>query len=125
MNRIIIKGRLTRDPELKTGGSGIEFCKFTVAVDRRRKEDPTDFFDCTAFGKTGAAISHYMAKGREILVEGRMESSKSEKDGVKRTFWGVTVDTFEFCGGKSDAAPAEAPADPSGFTPVETEELPF
>ena len=128
MNRIIIKGRLTRDPELKTGASGIEFCKFTVAVDRRRgkdKEKEADFFDCTAFGQTGVAISKYFTKGREILVEGRMESSKSDKDGVKRTFWGVTVDTFEFCGGKSDAAPAEAPADPSGFTPVETSELPF
>ena len=128
MNRIIIKGRLTMDPELKTGSSGIEFCKFTVAVDRRRgkdKEKETDFFDCTAFGQTGVAISKYFTKGREILAEGRMESSKSDKDGVKRTFWGVTVDTFEFCGGKSDSSPAEAPADPSGFTPVETEELPF
>ena len=128
MNRIIIKGRLTRDPELKTGSSGIEFCKFTVAVDRRRgkdKEKEADFFDCTAFGQTGVAISKYFTKGREILAEGRMESSKSDKDGMKRTFWGVTVDTFEFCGGKNDAAPAEASADPSRFTPVETEELPF
>ena len=89
MNKIIIKGRLVRDPELKTGGSGAEFCKFTVAVDRRPvkdKEKETDFFDCTAFGKTGAAISQYMSKGREILVEGRMESSKTEKDGQKRTW---------------------------------------
>lgn len=125
MNRIIIKGRLTRDPELKTGASGVEFCKFTVAVDRRMsKEKETDFFDCTAFGKTGAAISQYMNKGREILIEGRMESSKSEKDGQKRTFWGVTVDTFEFCGSRSDSAPASAPAsEPIPVNPPE--ELPF
>ena len=134
MNRIIIKGRLTRDPELKTGASGVEFCKFTVAVDRRKakdKEKETDFFDCTAFGQTGVAISKFFAKGREILVEGRMESSKSDKDGVKRTFWGVMVDSFEFCGNKNDAAPAVAtvPTSPedaaNGFTGVETEELPF
>ena len=131
MNKIIIKGRLTRDPELKTGGSGVEFCKFTVAVDRRKAKDKgkeTDFIDCTAFGQTGIAISKYLAKGREILVEGRMESSKTEKEGLKRTFWGVTVDSFEFCGNKGDApaaAPVETPADPSGFTPVETDELPF
>ena len=131
MNKVIIKGRLTRDPELKTGGSGMEYCKFTVAVDRRKakdKEKETDFIDCTAFGQTAAAISKFMSKGREILVEGRMESSKTEKEGMKRTFWGVTVDTFEFCGNKGDApaaAPAEAPADASGFTPVETDELPF
>ena len=128
MNKIIIKGRLVRDPELKTAGSGIEFCKFSVAVDRRQgkdKEKVTDFFDCTAFGNTGVAISKYITKGREILVEGRMESSKTEKDGVKRTWWGVTVDQFEFCGSRSDAA-APAPVDPvSGMEEVETEELPF
>ena len=132
MNKIIIKGRLTRDPDLKTGSNGIEFCKFTVAVDRRKQKDKekiTDFFDCTAFGQTGAAVNKYLGKGREILIEGRMESNKTEKDGQKRTYWGVTVDTFEFCGNKGDApasaAEPEAPADPSGFTPVETDELPF
>lgn len=129
MNKIIIKGRLTRDPELKTAGNGMELCKFTVAVDRRRqkdKEQQTDFFDCTAFWNTGVAISKYITKGREILVEGRMESSKSEKDGVKRTFWGLTVDTFEFCGSKSDGSAPVQPVDSaSGMPVVETEELPF
>ena len=127
MNKIIIKGRLTRDPELKTGASGTEFCKFTVAVDRRAvkdKEKMTDFFDCTAFGNTGAAIAKYITKGREILIEGRMESSKTDKDGQKRTYWGVTVDTFEFCGSKSDsAASAPASAEPQAVTPPA--DLPF
>lgn len=127
MNKIFIKGRLTRDPEQKVVGGGIEICKFTVAVDRRKAKDKdkqTDFFDCTAFGQTGAAIKQYMSKGREILVEGRMESNSVDKEGMKLKYWGVTVDSFDFCGSKSDA-PAEAPADPSGFTPVETSELPF
>ena len=79
MNRIIIKGRLTRDPEMKTGASGIEFCKFTVAVDRKMskekmKEKQADFFDCTAFGKTGAAIGTFLKKGREIALEGRLDT---------------------------------------------------
>ena len=134
MNKIIIKGRLVRDPELKTAASGAEFCKFTVAVDRRLSKDKdvqknTDFFDCTAFGKTGVFIHNYFTKGREILVDGRMESNTSEKDGQKRTFWGLTVETVEFCGsknsGSAETAPTAAPADPSGFTPVETDELPF
>ena len=131
MNKIIIKGRLTRDPEMKTGASGVEFCKFTVAVDKKLSKDKmkdksADFFDCTAFGKTGAASHAFIKKGREILVEGRMESSTSDKDGQKRTFWGVVVETFDFCGSKGDSqAPAAAPADASSFTPVETEELPF
>ena len=121
MNSIIIHGRMVRDPELKTGASGVEFCKFTVAVDRRKNDDPTDFFDCTAFGKTGAAIAQYMTKGREILVTGRMESSKSEKDGQTRTFWALVVETFEFCGSKGDGhAPAGDPV------PVDTPEgMPF
>ena len=129
MNKIIIKGRLTMDPELKTAGNGMELCKFTVAVDRRKqkdKEQQTDFFDCTAFGNTGVAISKYITKGREILVEGRMESNKSEKDGQKRTFWGITVDTFEFCGSKADGSATAQPVDSaSGMPVVETEELPF
>ena len=133
MNKIIIKGRLTRDPEMKTGASGIEFCKFTVAVDRRVSKDKAkdrqaDFFDCTAFGNTGAAIHAYIKKGREILVEGRMESSQSEKDGQKRTFWGVTVDAFDFCGSKGDASQPSDGAEPavvSAPTPVEVDDLPF
>ena len=130
MNKIIIKGRLTRDPELKTGASGTEFCKFTVAVDRRAvkdKEKVTDFFDCTAFGNTGAAIAKYITKGREILVEGRMESNRVAKDDTVRTYWGVTVDNFEFCGSKGDgqAAPAPQVDAASGMEQVNTEELPF
>ena len=128
MNKIIIKGRLTRDPELKTSQSGTEYCKFSVAVDRRGgkdKEKITDFFDCTAFGNTGVAVSKYFTKGKEILVEGRMESNRVAKDDTTRTYWGLSVDTFEFCGSRSDAA-APAPVDAaSGMPVVETEELPF
>ena len=129
MNRIIIKGRMVRDPEMKTGANGVEYCKFSVAVDRRAvkgKDKQTDFFDCTAFGNTGAAIAKYITKGREILIEGRMESSHSDKDGQKRTYWGLTVDTFDFCGGRSEQ-PAAAPAtdEQTGMQQVDTDELPF
>ena len=129
MNKITLHGRLVRDPEMKAGGSGVEYCRFTVAVDRRPVKDKpkeSDFFDCTAFGATGAAISKYIAKGRDILIEGRMESSKSEKDGVRRTYWGVVVETFEFCGGRNDApAPAPAVDAGSGMEVAGNEELPF
>ena len=129
MNKIIIKGRLTRDPDMKTGASGVEFCKFTVAVDRRVSKDKmkdrqADFFDCTAFGNTGSMINTFFHKGKEILVEGRMESSQSDKDGQKRTFWGVTVENIEFCGNKGDNSPAPAPAaEPVPVDPPA--ELPF
>lgn len=115
MNKIIIKGRLTRDPEMRASASGVEFCKFTVAVDRRvskdkMKEKQADFFDCVAFSGTAGMINAYFHKGKEILVEGRMESNTTEKDGQKRTFWGVTVENAYFCGNKSDSpAPAAEP----------------
>jgi len=129
-NVITIHGRLVRDPELKTGSTGSEYCNFTVAVDSYNgKEKETDFFDCTAFGKTGVAISQFMTRGREILVVGSMRSSKTEKDGVKRTWWKIVVDSFGFCGSKSEqqaAAPAPAPVDAaSGMEVINTEELPF
>ena len=105
MNKIIITGRLTRDPELKTANSGTELCSFTVAVDRSRKnkagEKVTDFFDCTAFGKGGVFVNTYFHKGDGINIEGRMESRKYvDKDGNNRTAWGVTVEQVEFPHGK-------------------------
>lgn len=101
MNKIIITGRLVRDPELKTANSGTELCKFTVAVERRRRDRDdqkvTDFLDCTAWGKTGVFVNTYFHKGDGITVDGRMESEKwTDRDGNKRTSWGVQVETVEF-----------------------------
>lgn len=102
MNSIKIQGRLTKDPEQKVGSSGAEYCKFTVAVDRKRSKDKAvDFFDCTAFQQTGAFVAKYFAKGDGIIVSGRMESDKfTDKEGMKRTTWGVTVEEVEFPLGK-------------------------
>lgn len=120
MNKITIQGRLTKDPEQKVGASGAEFCKFTVAVDRKRSKDKAvDFFDCTAFQQTGAFVSKYFAKGDGIIVSGRMESDKyTDKENKTRTTWGITVEEVEFPLGKgrseqsntvpSEAAPAAA-----------------
>lgn len=106
MNRIIIAGRLVRDPDLRVCNSGTEVCNLTVAVDRKRAkkdhEKETDFIDCTAWGKTGVFVSKYFKKGDGITVEGRMESRKwVDKDGNNRTSWGVTVDEVEFPLGKN------------------------
>ena len=121
-NIISIHGRLTRDPELKTSASGTEYCKFTVAVDRYNgKEKLTDFFNCTAFGKTGVAINQYMTKGREIVCAGSMESNTKENNGQKQTYWGVHVEGFSFCGSKA----ASDSAEPAGYTQVNLDEDPF
>ena len=115
MNSIKIQGRLTKDPEQKVGSSGAEYCKFTVAVDRKRSKDKAvDFFDCTAFQQTGAFVAKYFAKGDGIIVSGRMESDKfTDKEGMKRTTWGITVEDVEFPLGKgrsesSGTVPSEA-----------------
>ena len=126
MNKIILAGRLTRAAELKVGNSGSEYCKFTVAVDRRGKDQndkKTDFFDCTAFGKTGAFVDKYFAKGDGIEIIGRMESDKyTDKDNKTRTTWGVTVEEVYFPLGKGKSDRTETtPSEPSAAEA----ELPF
>ena len=126
MNKIILAGRLTRAAELKVGNSGSEYCKFTIAVDRSRTKDnekKTDFFDCTAFGKTGAFVEKYFAKGDGIELIGRMESDKyTDKENKTRTTWGVSVEEVYFPLGKGKAdRTEETPSEPSAAEA----ELPF
>ena len=126
MNSITIHGRLTRDHELKTSQAGTEFCRFSVASDRYNgKEKVADFFDCTAFGAKGVAISQFFQRGQDIVVVGEMTSNRTEKDGSKMTYWGVAVRDFDFCGGGNNQSSTQAPA-PADPAVVETPaELPF
>lgn len=124
MNKIIIHGRITKAPELKTVGSGTEVCKFTVAVNRpvgKDKEKVTDFFDVDAWGKSGVFVEKYFNAGDGIIVEGEMRSRKyDDKDGNKRTAWSVWADRVEFAEKKGDGA-----GNSGGFTEVSDSELPF
>ncbi len=130
MNKAVLKGRLTRDPELKQSSNGINYANFTVAVDRAYKtqsgEKLTDFFDCTAWRKTGEVIAERFRKGQEILICGAMESRKWVDDsGTNRTFWGINVESFDFCGSKKDN---EATDSGSPFAELEDDDggdLPF
>lgn len=127
MNKIIITGRMCKDAEIKVTDSGREFTNFSVAVDRRFKpkdgEKETDFFDLTAWGKTAAFINKFFHKGDGITVEGRMESRKyTDKDGNKRTFWGISCENVEFpLGGKkgnrddNDGGDYSEPNNDNGF----------
>lgn len=108
MNKVIIKGRLTADPELQNTSSAVEYCRFTVAVDRyagKDKEKETDFIPCTAWRQTAVFVNKYFTKGREILVIGALRFDKYEKDGEKRTVASVQVENVEFCGSKGDSKP--------------------
>ena len=97
MNKVILIGRLTKDPELRyAAGSGTAVCRFTVAINRQSKKDETDFINCIAFGKTGETITQYFTKGSKIAITGNIRTgSYDDKDGTKRYTTDVIVETFE------------------------------
>lgn len=111
MNVVSIVGRLTRDPELRYTQSGLATARFSVAVDRglsrekkqeaQAKGQPTaDFINVVAFGKTAELAGQYLAKGRQVAVQGRMQTgSYVAQDGSKRYTTDVVVDRLEFIGG--------------------------
>lgn len=116
MNKVIIKGRLTADPELKSTASGISACKFTVAVDRKytkqNGEKEADFIRCQAWRSTAEFITKYFRKGNMILAEGllRTGSYQDKKySDVTHYTTDVVVEGVEFCESKSNGAGTTQP----------------
>lgn len=109
LNHIDIMGRLVRDPEYRTTGSGISVANFSVAVDRDFSgkdggEKETDFIDCTAWRRTAEFVTKYFTKGRMIVVSGRLQaSSYTDKEGNKRRSVIVVADNCYFGDSKKDA----------------------
>lgn len=115
-NRIILEGRICSDIELKQTQSGVEYCNFSMAVDRDYKsgeERQTDFITVKAWRGSAKFISQYFHKGDPILIDGRLEVNKYDKDGEARTYTSVVVDRCTFTIGKkssydgNNAAPAQ------------------
>lgn len=148
MNKVVLVGRLVRDPELRfAAGSGNAVSRFTVAVNRQFKKDETDFIGCVAFGKTAEIISQYFTKGKQIAVSGSIRTgSYDAQDGTKRYTTDVAVDSFDFIDSKDSSdgynnggynnsnSDFSAPAnnDPFGgagfnddITPVDDGDMPF
>ena len=100
MNKAVLIGRLTKDPELRYAqGNGTAVCKFTLAVSKPFKKDETDFINCVSFGKAAETINQYMAKGRQLAVTGSIRTgSYDAQDGTKRYTTDIAVDGFEFVG---------------------------
>ena len=108
MNLVVLTGRTTQDPDLKYSASGTAYCRFTLAVNRMKKEDGADFISCTAFGKTAELIAEYVKKGHQLGVQGRLQQDTYEKDGEKISKTGVTVDKIEFLeGNKTESTTSE------------------
>ena len=106
MNRVIIKGNMTRDPELKEAGDSF-VAEFGVAVNRRVKkgdegEEQPEFIEMKCWGARGEAIVNHFGKGQPILVEGEFRTDRWEKDGAKKSKSYVHVREFEFCSKKSE-----------------------
>ena len=101
MNKVILTGNLTRDPELTETTSGVSICRFAIAVNRNYSgsdgERKTDFFNCTAWRGLGETISRYAKKGKKIAVVGSVEMRNYEdRDGNKRTAVDINVQEAEF-----------------------------
>ena len=104
-NKIILVGRLTRDPETKFAASGTQVTSFSLAVDRDYPKDSNeaDFIRISTFGKTAEFVAQYMMKGRLVLVEGQLRINKWEKDGEKRQMAEVVASHVKFMETKAQA----------------------
>ena len=115
MNMVVLKGRLARDPEVKTTAGGQTFSRLTIAVDRYTKtgeERRADFVPCIAWGQTAQFLAKFFQKGKEILAEGRIQTGSYQgQDGKKVFTTDVVLDHVEFCGtkGGNDKAADDVP----------------
>lgn len=135
LNRIILAGKLTRDPELRYAGSGTAVCGFGLAVNSgTRDKEEVLFIDITAFGKQAETASEYLTKGRSVLIEGRLQfRTWEDKEGQKRSKHAVIADRIQFLdrresGSGEAAAPARngRPASTEDFAPpLDDDDIPF
>ena len=105
-NRVTLGGRITKELELKSSGSGNYYCQFSVAI-TTGKDKHTEFFNCTAFGKTAELVTQHFGKGSNILIDGRLAQNTYEKDGQKRSTTSVTVDNVFFIDSKNETPKQE------------------
>ena len=124
LNHIVLMGRLVADPEVRRTQTGKQVAAFRIACDRGRKDasgqSQADFFDITAWEKTGEFVGRYFGKGSLILIEGRLQSSQyTDKNGSKRTSISVVASQVHFTGEKArQASPALDDCGYSGGEPA-------
>ena len=116
INRVVLTGNLTTDPELRSLPSGTSVCKLRVAVNTRRKgasgewEDKPNFFDVTVWGAQGENCARYLAKGRPVAIDGRLEWREWETENQgKRQAVDIVADSVQFLGGRDDSAGSAPP----------------
>lgn len=140
LNKAILVGRLTKDPELRYTQSGTPVCSFSIANNRTyvaagEKKEQVSYFNCVAWAKTGEVIAEYCKKGKRIGIEGRLQQrSWDDQEGKKRQTVEIVVDNFQFLdapGGGSKEAPMDVPSSsshepsPNTDNPFSDEDIPF
>jgi single-strand DNA-binding protein len=136
INRVVLTGNLTKDPELRNLPSGTAVCSLRIASNTRRKDNSTgqwvdkpNFFDVTVWGAQGENCAQYLAKGRPVAIDGRLEWREwQDKEGNNRQSVEIVADSVQFLGGRDDAgggnggqrfAPqSDVPADTGDFQPA-------
>jgi len=116
INKVIITGNLTRDPDLRATPSGTSVLSFSVAVNDRRKnpssgewEDVPNYIDCNLFGTRADALAKYLSKGSKVGVDGKLRWSQWEKEGQKRSKVDVTVDNIELLTPRNSSSTYQEP----------------
>ena len=125
INRVILTGNLTRDPELRSLPSGMSVCSLRIASNTRRKngssgewEDKPNFFDITVWGAQGENCSRFLSKGRPVAIDGRLEWREwTAQDGAKRQSVEVVADVVQFLGGREEGSGGGGGRENGGFTP--------
>lgn len=139
INRVVLTGNLTRDPELRSTPSGTAVCGLRVACNTRRKDasgewvDKPNYFDVTIWGRQGENAAQYLEKGRAVAIDGRLEWREwQDKEGNKRQSIDIIADSVQFLGGRGDSdgggngggggqrftPQSDVPADSSDFQPA-------
>jgi single-strand DNA-binding protein len=139
LNHVVLIGRLTRDAELKYTANGMAVCKFSIAVNRRRKNgdqcvDEANFFDIVLWGKQGESLNQYLVKGKLVGVDGELRQDRWEQDGQNRSKVEIVANNIQLLGGNPGSggygqgsggyqdrrgeAPDQAPRERTGDSPA-------
>jgi single-strand DNA-binding protein len=134
INRVILTGNLTRDPELRSTGSGMSVCSLRIASNTRRKDNQTgewvdkpNYFDVTIWGRQGENAAQYLSKGRPVAIDGRLEWREfTDREGNNRQAVEIVADNVQFLGGRDDtqgggggfAPRSDIPVDSGDFAPA-------
>jgi single-strand DNA-binding protein len=134
INRVVLTGNLTRDPELRSTGSGMSVCSLRVACNTRRKDQTTgdwvdkpNYFDVTVWGAQGENCARFLAKGRPVAIDGRLEWREwQDQNGNNRQAIDIIADAVQFLGSRDDnggggngfTPRSDVPADTSDFAPA-------